>query len=129
MVVPPNYVGFVKLYVTGSEPNADVFVDAQLRCQEGREHCIPRCVINVDAANETCIPVMNVSYQALNIKANERVARAEVVVRMLTVARTDTELLEDSEGFSGLLHDAMSCRLILSVIIGTVILILFKHFR
>lgn len=77
-VVPPNYVGFVELYVTGSEPNADVFADAQLRCQEGCEHCIPRCVVNVDAANETCIPVMNVSYQVLNIKANERVARAEV---------------------------------------------------
>ncbi|KAH7942828.1 hypothetical protein HPB52_001610 [Rhipicephalus sanguineus] len=77
-VVPSNYIGFVKLYVTGSEPNADVFVDAQLRCQEGREHCMPRCVVNVDAANEACIPVRNVSCQQLNIEANERVARAEV---------------------------------------------------
>lgn len=77
-VVPPNYVGFVKLYVTGGEPNADVFVDAQLRCQEGREHCIPRCVVNVDEANETCIPVMNVSHHVLSIKAHDRVARAEI---------------------------------------------------
>ncbi|KAL1419965.1 hypothetical protein MTO96_024817 [Rhipicephalus appendiculatus] len=77
-VVPPNYVGFVKLYVTRSEPNADVFVDAQLRCQEGREHCIPRCAVKVDAANETCIPVINASYEELNFKANERVARSEI---------------------------------------------------
>ncbi|KAL1443854.1 hypothetical protein MTO96_045790, partial [Rhipicephalus appendiculatus] len=77
-VVPPNYVGFVKLYVTGSEPNADVFVDAQLRCQEGREHCIPRCAVKVDAANKTCIPVINASYEELNFKANERVARSEI---------------------------------------------------
>ncbi|KAL1481482.1 hypothetical protein MTO96_034453 [Rhipicephalus appendiculatus] len=77
-VVPPNYVGFVKLYVTGSEPNADVFVDAQLRCQEGREHCIPRCAVKVDAANETCIPVINASYEELSFKANERVARSEI---------------------------------------------------
>ncbi|KAL1468207.1 hypothetical protein MTO96_025609 [Rhipicephalus appendiculatus] len=77
-VVPPNYVGFVKPYVTGSEPNADVFVDAQPRCQEGREHCIPRCAVKVDAANETCIPVINAWYEELNFKANERVARSEV---------------------------------------------------
>ncbi|KAH7979493.1 hypothetical protein HPB49_009604 [Dermacentor silvarum] len=49
-VVPPNYIGFVKLYVRGSEPNADIFVDAQLRCQEGREDGIPRCVVNVDSS-------------------------------------------------------------------------------
>ncbi|KAL1413981.1 hypothetical protein MTO96_030874 [Rhipicephalus appendiculatus] len=77
-VVPPNYVGFVKPYVTGSEPNADTFVDAQPRCQEGREHCIPRCVVNMDAANETCIPVMSATYQEFNIKADERVVRSEV---------------------------------------------------
>ncbi|KAL1471751.1 hypothetical protein MTO96_039762 [Rhipicephalus appendiculatus] len=77
-VVPPNYVGFVKTYVTGSELNADVFVDAQPKCQEGRDHCIPRCAVKADAANETCIPVMNTSYQELSIKANERVARSEV---------------------------------------------------
>ncbi|KAL1427911.1 hypothetical protein MTO96_003069 [Rhipicephalus appendiculatus] len=34
-VVPPNYVGFVKLHVTGSKPNAEVFVDAQLRLPRG----------------------------------------------------------------------------------------------
>ncbi|KAH8019664.1 hypothetical protein HPB51_020882 [Rhipicephalus microplus] len=71
-IVSPNYIGFVRLYGTGSEPNADVFVDAQLRCQEGHEHRIPRCVVNVDAAHEMCIPVMNVSHQKLHIKANER---------------------------------------------------------
>ncbi|KAL1482609.1 hypothetical protein MTO96_014127 [Rhipicephalus appendiculatus] len=77
-VVQPNYVGFVKPYVTGSEPNADAFVDVQPRCQEGREHSIPRCVANIDTANETCIPVMSASYQEFNIKANERIARSEV---------------------------------------------------
>ncbi|KAL1454785.1 hypothetical protein MTO96_043660 [Rhipicephalus appendiculatus] len=77
-VVPPNYVGFVKPYVTGSETNADAFVDVQPKCQEGREHCIPRCVVNMDAANETCIPVMSASYQEFNIKTDERVARSEV---------------------------------------------------
>ncbi|KAL1421113.1 hypothetical protein MTO96_023420 [Rhipicephalus appendiculatus] len=77
-VVPTNYVALVKLYVTGSELNADVSVDAQLRCQEGREHCIPRSVLDVDAVNETCIPAMDVSYQELNIKCNERVAQTEV---------------------------------------------------
>ncbi|KAL1431602.1 hypothetical protein MTO96_002231 [Rhipicephalus appendiculatus] len=76
-VVPPNYVGFAKPYVTGSEPNADVFVDAQPRCQEGREPCIQRCTVKVDAANETCIPVMNASYQQLNIKVNELDVRSE----------------------------------------------------
>ncbi|KAH7936310.1 hypothetical protein HPB52_021409 [Rhipicephalus sanguineus] len=35
-VVPPNYVGFLKLYVSGSEPNADVVVDAQLGARRGR---------------------------------------------------------------------------------------------
>ncbi|KAH7951048.1 hypothetical protein HPB52_004526 [Rhipicephalus sanguineus] len=54
---------------------------------------------------------------------------SQVVVRTLAVVGTDTELLEDSEGFGGLLHSVMSRRLILTVIIGTVILILFKHFR
>ncbi|KAH6920070.1 hypothetical protein HPB50_028942 [Hyalomma asiaticum] len=77
-VVPPNYVGLVKLYVTGGEPSADVFVDTHHRCQEGREHCIPRCVVSVNEANETCIPVMNMPHHELNIKANERLARAEV---------------------------------------------------
>ncbi|KAL1467955.1 hypothetical protein MTO96_041803, partial [Rhipicephalus appendiculatus] len=77
-VVPPNYVGFVKPYVTGSEPNADAFVDAQPRCQEGREHCIPRCVVNMDAANGTYIAVMSATYQEFNTKADERVARSEV---------------------------------------------------
>lgn len=77
-VVTPNYIGFVKLYVTGSEHNADVLVDAQLRCQEGREHCMPCCVINVDTTNETCIPVMSISNHELSIKAHERLARAEV---------------------------------------------------
>lgn len=47
---------------------------------------------------------------------------------MLAVARTDTELLEDSESFGSFLHSAMSRRLILTVIIETVVLILFKHF-
>ncbi|KAH7946749.1 hypothetical protein HPB52_003972 [Rhipicephalus sanguineus] len=41
-VVLPNYVGFVELYVTGSKPNADVFADAQLRCQEGTPQQLPR---------------------------------------------------------------------------------------
>ncbi|KAH7943284.1 hypothetical protein HPB52_006718 [Rhipicephalus sanguineus] len=46
----------------------------------------------------------------------------EVVVRTFTVARTNAELLEDSEGFGGLLHGAAtSRRLILAVIIGTVV--------
>ncbi|KAH8033631.1 hypothetical protein HPB51_014912 [Rhipicephalus microplus] len=39
------------------------------------------------------------------------------------------ELCEDSKGFGVLLHDAMSRRRILNVIIETVILTLFKHFR
>ncbi|KAH7976989.1 hypothetical protein HPB52_022799 [Rhipicephalus sanguineus] len=54
----------------------------------------------------------------------------KMVVRTFTVARTNAELLEDSEGFGGLLHGAAtSRRLILAVIIGTVILVLFKYFR
>ena len=32
-VIPPNYIGFVELYVTGREPNAYGFADAQLRGQ------------------------------------------------------------------------------------------------
>ncbi|KAL3247236.1 hypothetical protein MRX96_057172 [Rhipicephalus microplus] len=77
-VVPPNYVGFVKPYVTGSEPNADVFVNDQPRGQEGQDHCLPCCVVNADAGNETCISAMHVSYEAPNIQAIEWAVRSEV---------------------------------------------------
>ncbi|XP_077534640.1 uncharacterized protein LOC144146572 [Haemaphysalis longicornis] len=77
-VVPPKYVGFVKLYATGAILSTDVFVDAQFRCQEGREHCIPRCVVTVDEAYETRLPIMNMSNHDLDIKEHERVARAEI---------------------------------------------------
>ncbi|KAL3191892.1 hypothetical protein MRX96_059397 [Rhipicephalus microplus] len=77
-VVPANYVGFVMPYVTGSEPNADVFVDDQPRCQEGRDHCLLCGVMNTDAENETCIPALNVSDQELNIETIKWASRSEV---------------------------------------------------
>lgn len=77
-VVPPKYVGFVKLYVTGNTTHTDVFVDAQFRCQEERERCIPGCILNVDEADETRLPIMNVSDRNLDIKEHERVVRAEI---------------------------------------------------
>ncbi|XP_040076224.1 choline O-acetyltransferase-like [Ixodes scapularis] len=62
----------------GSAPHTDVFVYAHFRGQEGREHCIPRCVLNVNENNETRLPIMNVSDHNLDIEENERIARAVV---------------------------------------------------
>lgn len=69
-------------------PQTDVLLDAQFRCQKGREHCIPRCIINVNEAYETCLPIMNMLNQNLDIKEHGQVARQEIYYPDNTSART-----------------------------------------
>ncbi|KAH7952665.1 hypothetical protein HPB51_028175 [Rhipicephalus microplus] len=68
-VVPAKLRWICQVLRYGQRTNADVFVNDQPRDQEGQDHCLPCCVVNADAGNETCIPAMNVSYEAPNIQA------------------------------------------------------------
>lgn len=73
-VIPPGYIGIVTLSA-GGEKDGDVYVDAQLRMQEGKEHCLPSCIIHVDEDGTSFLPVLNVSDSAIHVTQGKVTAR------------------------------------------------------
>lgn len=59
-VIPPNYVGFVAV-TPRDRGGVDIYIEPQVRMQEGREHCFLACVVGVSEEGVRVIPVMIVS--------------------------------------------------------------------
>ncbi|KAG0418406.1 hypothetical protein HPB47_004871 [Ixodes persulcatus] len=95
VVIPSNCVGII--FPTTKESAAGhVFVDAQLQMQEGKEHCLPACVINVKEGGDTVLPILNMSSSNVDISKGDVAARGSWCSETpeTTFKRSATDLLE-----------------------------------
>ncbi|KAG0426410.1 hypothetical protein HPB47_026477 [Ixodes persulcatus] len=95
VVIPPNYVG-INHPTTKKSAAGHVFVDAQLQVQEGKERCLPACVINVTEGGDTVLPILNMSNSNADISKGDAAARGSWCSDMSKTAikRRTTGLLE-----------------------------------
>ncbi|XP_040065335.1 uncharacterized protein LOC120836214 [Ixodes scapularis] len=73
-----------------------IVVDAQLRMQEGKEHCLLACAINVTEDGDTVLPILNISRSNVNISKGDVAARGSWCseVSETAINRRTTDLLE-----------------------------------
>lgn len=73
-IIPPRHGADIKVAVQ-NDYSGDLYVELSVRSEEGREYCIPRCVID---ANSAVLPIINLSDQSLTIRKDIVIARAEL---------------------------------------------------
>lgn len=73
-IIPPNHQCFVGVKAKNGYVG-DVYIEGNLRMQEGKESCVPHAVLRINEDRVTYVPVINFSEQDIVLKAKKVVAR------------------------------------------------------
>lgn len=73
MVIPPHYVGVIKVHTTSFVGN--VYVEGSVRMHEGKESCIPNLLLHISPNKTSLVPCVNLSDGDIVLKAQRMLAR------------------------------------------------------
>lgn len=73
-IIPPNHIGFVRCV---SDVTGDLYVEESVRCKEGEECAIPRCVLRIETSGSCRVPVLNLAAEEIIIKEATTVAMGQ----------------------------------------------------
>lgn len=99
--IPPQHVANVKV-CSKIFYEGDLFVDAAMRFEPGKEYAIPRIVINIGSELQTILPIMNLSGRDLELHGKYPIVRARPCETLNEefnndVMRVETEKLKPLE--------------------------------
>ncbi|KAB0793584.1 hypothetical protein PPYR_07661 [Photinus pyralis] len=75
VVIPQDHLGHIPVRANGGY-SGDLYVEASLRLEQGRECCIPRTVLRIRGKEDALLPVFNLSDQALSVTVGHPLVRA-----------------------------------------------------
>lgn len=92
-IVYKNHVGMVK--VCGDGYVGDVYIEASLRCEEGKEMCIPNIVSQINREGQAILPIINLSGNDIIISKKRVIARAWPCEELATPSEEVLRVQED----------------------------------
>lgn len=117
-IIPAGFWGNVEVEVK-NDFEGELYVEASIRTGEGQEWCIPNSVLRISSANESILPVVNLSDADVSLSSKQPVARGwpcepgnENNESILRTSEVPLELLTISDITTGPISEEIQSRLL-----------------